>query len=225
MLETADRQQRLTLEQSERSRNDHQAIDRRQGNPPGQKGSQVLDHLERSEVRLRQPDLDDAPVIDLAAVGEANDAADGDGIGVFDERQDHAGEGMLLEHRVSVDHAHQRESGGVEGGVDGVGFAAILLVDGRQVLARNRAVDAAHGLGGDSFVETDRRADQLEVVDDLGQRVVGRSVVDDDHFVLGVVQEHQRPDAVGDVGGLVECGHENGNAGRGRRAHDGAELA
>ena len=80
-----------------------------------------------------------------AAVADADDPAHGDGGRVLDEREHRPHQRQLLEQRVGVDHAHQVVPRRVDAGVDGVGLAAVDLVDQHEIRVVERSVQPAHG--------------------------------------------------------------------------------
>ena len=86
-----------------------------------------FDDLESREPAARQSDVDNAAVLESAAVGDADTAPDSDRRRVFEERQHGAAERVGFEHGIGIDHEHEDARSGVDAGVDRVRLASAVV--------------------------------------------------------------------------------------------------
>ena len=194
-LVAADFDQRFLVKKSEGTGDDQQAVDRRPAHATEKKSSQVFDHLDEREKIRRQADFFEKVVTHRAAVGDAYRTADGDGSRIVDEGPHDAAQGVGLQHGVRIDDAHQRIAAGVDTRVRRIRLgAAVFLVDHPQVLVTGGTVDAPDRCAIDPGPVSLRKFPHAERVDQFLQRVVGRTVIDDDEFVLAVLELQQRLD-------------------------------
>ena len=143
VLEAAGVEHVLAAIDAERAGDDQQRAHRRVGDAAGQERAQVFDHLEARHPVAGHAHLGDATAFDLAAVDDADDAADAERVGRLEERQHGLAQRVRLEQRIGVDQADERIARRVDAGVERVGPAAVLLVDHHELGVGQRAVDAA----------------------------------------------------------------------------------
>ena len=222
-IEPADLHQGVTAEHAEGPGDQEEPAESAPCRAAGDEGAHVLDHLQSREQVARRSRAGDPAVPDGAAVDDAHRSARGHRLlGPFDERAHGAHQGVLLQDRVGVGHAHQRVAGDVDPGIDGVGLAApVLLADHDQVLDTPRDVHGADRARGQ--LQTDRRLRGHEVVRlvEASERLVRGAVVDHDDLELAVLEEAQRVDRVDDAGRLIEGRQDDGDGRRQRRPeHD-----
>ena len=225
VLQAAGVEHLLPAVEPERARDDQERAHRRVRDAAGEERAQVLDHLEARHPVARHAHLGDPPAFDLAAVDDADDAADAERVGRLEERQHRLAQRVGLEERIGVDEADERIARRVDAGVERVGAAAVLLVDHHELGVRQRAVDGADLGRLDHRPDRHRRLDQIERLRGPLQRLVLRSVVDADHLELRVVEQQERAHALDDGRLLVVGGRDHADAGRRRRLHDRFELA
>lgn len=121
-------------EETERPGDDQQRADPAPADPPDEKGAKVFDHLHRRELPAGETHLRHATVLDDAAVCDSDDAAGGrNAKWIVEDRLRHANQRVFLEHGVRVDRAHVRIPCRVDAAVERVRFAAVLLVDDREL--------------------------------------------------------------------------------------------
>jgi hypothetical protein len=210
-VQAAHLDQDVAAEQPEGSADQDQSAEPR---PPGasdEVGPEVLDQLDPRQPGARGPDVDDPAGDDPAAVDRPDRPTGGDHPGgVVGERLGHPQERVGLEHRVGVDHGHQRLAGDVDTDVEGLRTPAVLLGHDDQagtpvagyVLAEDPCPD------GDVLRHVARQLDEVEGLDQPREGAVGAAVVDDHHLVAGVPQREQGLDRGDDARLLVVGGHE-----------------
>ena len=150
--------------------------------------------------------LDHDAAIGHRAVGRADHAAGGDHLSrVLHERSGDPQQGVLLQQRVGVEHAHQGMAGVVERGVQGVG----LLPDAGLPDHHERIAGGGPVHGEDLALHRQLRGaprvdlGELVALGDEVEGPVGGSVVDEDHLEGGVPLPERGPQGVEDAGLLV----------------------
>jgi hypothetical protein len=137
------------VEQPERARDDEERPQAAPAHPTDEERPEVLHDLQRGQAVARQRDVHDAPVVHAAAVDDADDPARGGyEVGVVDDGGGHAQERLLLDERVGVHGAHVWVTRGGHARVEGVGLAAVRLVEDPQLRVAARGVGGPHGSAG-----------------------------------------------------------------------------
>ncbi len=107
-------------------------------------------------------------------------------------------QGLAIDEDVGVGGHHVGIAGDVDGGVEGVGPAAILLVDHGQRDREGRLVDLADRRRRDRGPHGERHRDHPELLDEAAEGVVAAAVVGD----------HDLEARVGDHGHGADCLHD-----------------
>lgn len=118
------------------------------GEAVGEEGSQVFDDLDLFDHCFWYMGLDNDAALHLAAVGDADDAADSDGFGATSKMAGDVFEGFGFEHAVGVDAADEWKAAEINSGVEGVGFAAVFFVNKDDFMAIQIGVDVTDGFAG-----------------------------------------------------------------------------
>ncbi len=121
----ADLDADVAPEEPEGAGDDQQHAALRPADAAAEEGAQVLDDLQVGEQVARRAHPGQAPVLELRAVDDADDAADGDRLRRGLELPDEARERVGVEHRVGVDRAEERVDRVVDAGVQRIGLAAV----------------------------------------------------------------------------------------------------
>jgi hypothetical protein len=205
-VEPTDLDHHVPAEDPERAADQDQRPGAGPAGAPEEEGAQVLHHLDAGQPLTGHADVDDAARDHAAAVDRADRPAGGDHPGrVVRERLGDPQQPVGFEDGVGVDHRDQRLGGGVEGEVERLGAAGVLLADDEQAgaaVARDVHVDDP---GRDRHVlrELARHRDEVERLAQPVERAVAAAVVHDDHLVAGVAQRQQRLHGGDDAGRLV----------------------
>jgi hypothetical protein len=126
----AGRLEKVAPEEAEGARDDEERTHPAPPDAADEEGAEVLDDLEGREPAAGQTDVDDAPVLDTAPVGDPDDAPRRDhDVGIVEDRLGDAQERVLLEQDVGVHRADVGIARPVEPAIEGVGLAAVVLVD------------------------------------------------------------------------------------------------
>ena len=133
-------------------------------------------------------------------------------------------QGVGQEHGVPVHRAHVAVAREVQPAVQGVGLAAVDLVDHGEARLIAAAVDPAHRLGRQRAAVEDLAAFQLELAAQHLERAVPRAVIDDDHLELRVAHREQRAHDRRDQRLLVERRADHADRDREARASQGVEV-
>ena len=144
--------------------------------------------------------------------------------GVADDLAHRAREGCPGEDHVRVDGADVAVPGVVEARVERVRLAAVRLVDDEQAPVAGQAVVAGHRLARDDVTRARAGRHEAQRLDEPGERVVGRAVVDDDHLEVGIVDLEQRADGVRHADALVVGGDDDADARREPRRGEQVEV-
>jgi len=122
----------VPLEDAERPRDDQVPAEPVPAETTEQERPQVLDDLKSDERLPGCAHSHDGAGAHHAAVGDANGPPGGDEVVSFEERADHPHQGVPLDEGVGVDRAHEVARCDVQSSVEGVGLAAVRLVDDDQ---------------------------------------------------------------------------------------------
>ena len=190
-----------------------------------QERTQIFDHLKSRQRFRRCRDVHNPPMLHLAAVRHTNDAAGGDRVRIVEERLHDGQQCVGLDQRVGVEHGDERGARHVQSGVERVRFAAaVLLVDHHQPDGTARFVNRADGGARKRAGWLAARFVEVKFIDQDLQRVVGRAVVHDDHFVLGVMQREHGPHALADARAFIVRRRQQGNGRHQRRSEHRVAL-
>ncbi len=121
-------------------------------------------------------------------------------------RDSHAVEQRLgIIDRVAVNGADVAVAGKIQSRVEGVGLAAVDLVYHDEVRVPIAAIDAAHQLAGEPALVKHLASFEPEQPLEQAQRAIVRSVIDDNHLELRIIERQQRPDGGFNQDLLIEC--------------------
>ena len=220
----ADPDQRGAAEHAESARDDQQRIHRRPTDSAVVEAAQVLEDLDAGQPVRRHIDALEVAAGNVATVGDAHRATAGHRQRVFDEGPHHALQAVALEHRVGVDDTNQSVARCIDGRVDSVRAATVVLVDHQQLRMMRAAVDAAHCLHRQRAAVglLERLQTELALQDFDGS--ILRAVIDHDDLEVGIVDLQHRAHRLGDRCLFVvgrdadrDAGLEPGCVGRQRR--------
>ena len=144
-LVAADGQQVLPREQAERAADDQVAADAVPPKAPEQERAQVFHRLAAGQPAAIHAGLHHATMLHGARIHHADGAADGGDVAIQQERARQAQQRVGLDERVGVAGNHVRKARGVDGRVQRIGLAAVVLVYDHEPRMRARTVDGAHG--------------------------------------------------------------------------------
>src|SRR3989442_3387802 len=116
-----------------------------------------------------------------------------------------------LDQRVRVHRDDQGEPAGVDGGVEGIGLAPVLLVEDEQARASAGAVQGPQRLGNDRLRIGARHVVEVERVPQPLQRIDLGAVVHHDDLEVAVLERQDGGDARLDGRALVVGGDEDGD--------------
>ena len=193
----------LLVERPEGAGNDEQHAHLVKTDAPRQESPQILVRLQHQQRLVGQVDLPQFSVHDLAAAGDADDAAHRHAFRVDHEGIDDLGQRGFLQDGVRVDGHEHRIHGDVDPCVQGVCLPSVFLVHYDQVRILRRTVQCADFLRGNGALVGLVDLDQMERILQQFQRIVFRAVVDDDDFVMSEIQGQEVPGVVHDGGRFV----------------------
>ncbi len=183
----ADRHHPFAVEQAKGAGDDQHGVERRPAETAEEKRTQVFDDLEARQPVAWQSGLDKKAAAHLRAIGDAHGAAGGDGAFVLEEGLHHAQQAVALQDRVGVDTAEQAVARGIDTGIQRIGLAAVGLVHHPQIGVAPRTIDGLHRLVGHGLAQRLGVRHQVEFLDQHGEGVVLRTVVDHHDLELGVL--------------------------------------
>lgn len=182
----------------------HQRVDTAPCQPGHKECAKILDHLEQRQEPRRQVDFLDPAALDARAVGDADRSADRERtFRIVDERLRGAEQRVRFEDRIAVNDAEDRGSTDVDPGVLCVGLAAILLVYDKQPFGHWRGIQPPDRLMDQRVFIGALETRELESRDEPLQRLVLRSVVDNDDLEVRVFKSEHRMHALHDVQFLI----------------------
>ena len=199
--EAPDRDDEVAAHQREDAGEHEQRAKRGEGDSSLRERAHVLDDLEARDPGLREPHLDDAAVLDERPVRDPDLHADGDdAFAVVHDRSRRQKERVRREQAVGVHARDEFALRDVDRRVQGVGLAAVLLVD-QDEAPEPRRERTTH------LVEAaDLRARELRIVVELGPDEVELPEQDVDRLVLrAVVADDDSRSSDSAAGGATRC--------------------
>jgi len=175
--ESANLDDRRTAEYPERARDDQQTVDRAPTGSGGEKRPEVFHGLKHRQRTARKTHLHDVTLVDVAAVGDADDPACTDSRRALDERPHGRKQSIGLDDRVRVHATDKWTRRRIHGRVQSIRATAVGLIDHHQVRVDLGSVHTPDRLSCDSRSERLIHAPQREGRDQTLERGVGRTVV------------------------------------------------
>ncbi len=217
---TADADYGLLVKEAERTGNDQHAVELRPAESAEQEGAQILDDLDHGDRIAGQAGAHQETMADVAAVGDPDGATDRDGVGIGQKRQDDPRQTVALQDRIGIDAGEQRITSDVDQAVEGIGLAAVGLVQHLEIAIATRPIDRLDRLGGQAVSIGFGVGVQLEFTDQRVERAIPRAIIGNQDFVIGVVDLQQCPHRSGDRRFLVVGRHQQAD----RRVQMGLDL-
>src|SRR5712692_8079494 len=192
------------LKQAEGSGHNKQPVDLAPARAAGQEAPNVFNRLhDDPEVQLQAGTADAAAVHDGPVHSPHNAGDRHDSFRVFQDGAHSVSEGFRFNHRIGVHGQKVRALAKVNARVQGVGFAAVLLVDHHQPGLYDADVIIADGLGGEFAAWPDFGLAEGKRPGEFFERVVRAPVVDHRDLNPGILDPQERPHALRDDSLLV----------------------
>src|SRR3989449_2646784 len=220
----ADRVEVFLAEQAECARDDEGAPQPVPAESAEQEGAQVFDHLHAGEEPAGNSRVGHASIFHRAPVCDADRAPHGRDLAAEQERPREAQQRVGLDQRVRVHRDDQGEPAGVDGGVEGIGLAAVLLVEDEEARPSTGAVQGPQRLGGDRLRVGARHLVEIERVPQPLERIVLGAVVHHDDLEVAVLERQDGGDARLDGRALVVGGDEDGDRRQRVALHEPLEV-
>src|SRR5579863_3194245 len=202
---TSNLQNEVALKNSECTRNYGQHVEARPSFTADEEGAQVFDDLHDLNCTFGKAHLLDLIVDDARAVQDAHDAPyRDDAAGIGKHSRHDTDERFFFEDGIGVDHANIRTGGGVDSGVDRVGFAAGgFFVQYEQARLKRTAIDGVKWSSRDVGNIEDTGCLKLIGLAQLVHGAITRTIVDYDDFEAGVFEAEQSSDTADDRALLI----------------------
>jgi len=200
----------ILAKNAERPRNNQKRSEQVPCRTSREESARVFDALEHFDPCCRSCDTAHLPVDDFASVQRTHRSSDGNHFFILRKERTRPHETVVFKQRIGVHNTKEGIRRDVDTAIDRIVFTAVFFVHQDQIRIQKRQVHRPYR--SVKHIQFDRFVDfhQFERADQPLKGCIRRAVVNDDDFILGIMQCKLRTDTAYDRSFFVVRGNDHG---------------